>query len=538
MYRVDAPEDESRRAGLSGAQAKRDALFEGRSRPAAAGWSPDPLVGVMEGLERSVLKLFIVKLEEMQRTEAPPVSLAPSESEPHVVIIGAGFGGLEAAKALLKKPVRLTVVDRSNHHLFQPLLYQVATAGLSPAEIAIPIRSVLRGAKNTMVLMARVTDVDLEARKVRLSDGEVLHYDYLVIAAGACPMYFGHDEWRAHAPPLKSVENATEIRREILLAFERADRLTHPEERRRELTFAVVGGGPTGVELAGALAELSQKVLASDFLRITPDQTRVVLIEGGERLLPGMSEDSSTEAVRSLREMGVEVRLSSMAKKIDERGVHLDDEVISAETVIWAAGVAASPLARSLGVELDRGGRIIVENDCSVPGHPEVFAIGDIARFDTENGPLPGVSPVAMQQGRYVAKKILRTLKGKETEPFEYNDRGYMATIGRRRAVADTLGVHLKGFIAWLAWLFVHLFYLVGFKNRVFVLFQWIFSYVFYRRGARLITHTNEEEEAARRRRRLDAGQGLIPMGEEVGDEGSAGPRGPGRKEAAPEARS
>lgn len=431
--------------------------------------------------------------------------LVPND-RPHVVIVGGGFGGLEAAKALAQKPVKVTLVDSSNHHLFQPLLYQVATAGLSPAEIAIPIRAVLRRAKNVRTIMARADTIDLEGRRVELADGEALHYDRLIIAAGARSTYFGNDQWRRYAPPMKSIEDATEVRREILLAFERADRIADPVERQRELTFAVIGGGPTGVELAGALVELSTKALAADFRRISPAQARVVLIEGGDRLLAGMSPESSEAAKRELEGMGVEVRLGELAQHIDERGVHLPSGVVEAETVIWAAGVRASPLTEQLPVETDRGGRIRVESDCSVPGHPDVFAVGDIARFETEDGPLPGVSPVAMQQGRYVARKILAELSGDSTPPFAYRDKGMMATIGRKRAVADLPGLKLHGFVAWLAWLFVHLFFLVGFKNRVFVLFQWIGSYVFYRRGARLITHTDQAAEAEHRRQRFARG--------------------------------
>ena len=431
------------------------------------------------------------------------VNNVPSPATPHVIIIGGGFGGLEAAKALAKTPIRVTLVDRSNHHLFQPLLYQVATAGLSPAEIAIPIRSVLRSATNVRIIMATVTGVDLKARSVELDDGEELAYDYLVVAAGAQASYFGRDEWSKHTIPLKTVEDATRIRRSVLLAFEHADRRDNPEERKRELTFVVIGGGPTGVELAGALSELTRRVLATDFKRVGAHEPRIVLIEGSDRLLNGMSPKSSKVAASSLEAMGVEVRLGQLAQDIDERGVHLKDEILEADTIIWAAGVAANSLAKNLGADIDRAGRIIVNGDCSLPGHAEVFAIGDIAAFkDADGNLLPGVSPVAMQQGRHVAESIRRRLDGEHPTAFTYFDKGTMATIGRSRAVAETWGLHMSGFMAWLAWLFVHLWFLVGFKNRIFVLLQWVFSYVFYRRGARLITNIEAVEDLGRRQRR------------------------------------
>ena len=431
------------------------------------------------------------------------MSIRPVAPVPHVVIVGGGFGGLETAKGLANSPLRVTLVDRSNHHLFQPLLYQVATAGLSPAEIAIPVRSVLRSAANVGVVMASVVHIDLEQRRLELDDGSELRFDHLVIAAGARASYFGNDDWEAFATPLKSVEDALRIRRNVLLAFERADRLSEPAHRRRELTFVVIGGGPTGVELAGSLSELTKRVLASDFRRVCPTEPHVILLEGADRLLTGMSPDSSQVALDALKAMGIEVRLGALARKIDERGVHLDHEIIEADTIVWAAGVSANSLAGALGVEVDRGGRIIVNQDCTVPGYSDVYAIGDIANFRTEKGSLPGVSPVAMQQGRYVAASILRRSRGQPVDAFEYRDKGTMATIGRSRAVAEIGRFHLRGFPAWLAWLFVHLWFLVGFKNRVFVLLQWVFSYVFYRRGSRLITHTDHKAEALRRSRRL-----------------------------------
>lgn len=434
--------------------------------------------------------------------------MADPRDVPHVLVIGAGFGGLEAAKALTSAPVRITVVDRSNHHLFQPLLYQVATAGLSPAEIAIPIRSVLRR-KNVDVVMATVESVDAEAKRVVLDDGGTIAYDYLILAAGARSTFFGNDAWGQFALPLKSVEDAVKIRRTLLLAFERADRLREAEARRRELTFVVIGGGPTGVEVAGAFAELSKRVLSADYPHIDPAEPRVLLLEGGRRLLPGMSEKSSAVALSSLEQLGVEVKLGAMAKNIDGRGVHLDDGVIESDTIIWAAGVTANPLVRTLGVEVDRGGRVEVNRDCTIPGLDGVYAVGDNAAFvNAEGRMLPGVSPVAMQQGRYVARHIRDRLKGRTTDDFRYFDKGTMATIGRKMAVAEAAGLELKGLSAWLAWLFVHLWFLVGFKNRVFVLMQWVFSYVFYRRGARLITHADPVHEAEHRRRRLrEAGE-------------------------------
>lgn len=428
-----------------------------------------------------------------------------SAGRPHVVIIGGGFGGLECAKALRNAPVRVTLIDRSNHHLFQPLLYQVATAGLSPSEIAIPIRSVLRQ-DNCRTLMAAVVDVDTEAKKVVLDDGGILHYDDLVVAAGAVSDFFGNDHWAEHALPLKTVEDATRIRRNFLLAFERAERLENARARRKELTFVVIGGGPTGVEVAGAFAELAKRVLASDYRMIERSEIRVLLLEGGPRLLAGMSEKSGQVAVEELDRLGVEVRLNAMAKNIDAEGVHLEDELIETDTVIWAAGVSANPLSKKLGAKLDRAGRIVVNLDCTVPGCPNVFAIGDIAAYRKADGTqLPGVSPVAMQQGRYVARVIQRRMEGKGVRAFRYFDKGTMATIGRNHAVAETWGLKLRGFSAWLAWLIVHLWFLVGFKNRVFVLLQWVFSYVFYRRGARLITHADFEEEARRRRALIEA---------------------------------
>ena len=418
-----------------------------------------------------------------------PLGPGPEDPCPHVVIVGGGFGGLEAAKAFAKAEVRVTLVDRSNHHLFQPLLYQVAMAGLSPAEIAIPIRTVLRRHQNVTVFLGEVTRIDTAAQRVHLAEDLCLTYDFLIVAAGARVNYFGNDRWARYASGLKTVEDGVEIRRRVLLAFERAEREPDVERRQRLLTFVVIGGGPTGVELAGALSELARRALAKDFRRIHPDMTRVILLEAAPRVLMPFDPELSAEAQRQLERLHVEVRTGKQVVDIDARGVHLEDELIETEVVLWAAGVAANPLAESLGVPLDRQGRVIVAPDCSIPGHPEVFVVGDLAHFEDPGGQvLPGISPVAMQQARSVARNILRALDGQPRVPFRYRDKGMMATVGRSMAVAQIGRVRFSGGLAWLAWLFVHLWYLVGFKNRVFVLLQWIFAYLMYRRGARLIT--------------------------------------------------
>lgn len=412
---------------------------------------------------------------------------------PHVVILGAGFGGLTAAQSLRRAPVRVTVVDRRNHHLFQPLLYQVAMAGLSPAEIASPIRTILRKQRNATVLLADVTAVDLASKQLTLTDG-VLDYDFLVYAPGTQNSFFGHDEWELFAPGLKSIEDAVEIRRRVLVAFERAERAVDDDERRRLLTFVVIGGGPTGVELAGAIAELSRTVLATEFRRIDPRATRVILVEAGERILPSFDEDLALRAVDQLSDIGVDVRISARVTTIDIDGVVVNQsgetERIESRTVVWGAGVAPTPLAKTLGVPLDRSGRVLVEADLTMPGHPEAFAIGDATAFlhTADRKPLPGVSPVAMQQARTVAKSIVHAMHHQPHERFEYFDKGTMATIGRSRAVAQTGSLRLTGFTAWMAWLVVHIFYLIGFRNRIAVLANWAYAYFAYRRGARLIT--------------------------------------------------
>jgi len=410
------------------------------------------------------------------------------ESTPHVVIIGAGFAGLYAARALKRADVRVTVIDRRNHHLFQPLLYQVATAGLSPGDIAYPIRAVLRRQKNARVLLEEAAAVDVAARQVRLRDGE-LPYDYLILATGAQHSYFGHDDWEPWAPGLKSLEDALEIRRRILLAFERAERETDESRRKALLTFVIVGGGPTGVELAGAIAEISRHVMAQDFRVIDPRQARIVLVEAGPRILPAYPESLSAKAQASLEKMGVEVLTKSLVTSVRPDAVSIGDRQIQTMTTLWAAGVQASPLARSLGVPLDRAGRVLVQPDLTVPGHPEVFVIGDLAAFLHQGGKaLPGVAPVAIQQGRHAARNILRACQGRPLEPFHYIDKGSLATIGRAAAVADFGRIKLSGFFAWLAWLLVHIFFLIGFRNRFVVMIDWAWAYFSYHRAARLIT--------------------------------------------------
>lgn len=405
-----------------------------------------------------------------------------------VVIVGAGFGGLAAARRLASARVHVTVVDRRNHHLFQPLLYQVATAGLSPGDIAYPIRSILRRQSNANVLLADVVGIDVERRQVQLADG-TLQYDFLILAAGAGHAYFGHDAWEKNAPGLKTLEDALEIRRRILLAFEKAERERDPAARRDLLTFVVVGGGPTGVELAGAIAEISRHVLVSDFRAIDPREARIVLVEAGPRILAAYAPASSERAAETLRSRGVEVRTGSPVTGVDAGGVGLGAERIGARTVLWAAGVAASPLARSLGVPLDPAGRVLVEPDLSIPGRPEVFVIGDLSVFVHQTGrPLPGLSPVAMQQGRTAADNIVRILRGAPPRPFHYADKGTMAVIGRAAAVAEIAGLRFSGVFAWLLWCFVHVFYLIGFRNRVIVMMEWAWAYLSYERGARLIT--------------------------------------------------
>ena len=405
-----------------------------------------------------------------------------------VVIIGAGFGGLEAARLLAKLPVQITLIDRKNHHTFQPLLYQVATAGISPAEIAAPVRWILRGRENVEVLMGEVVDFDLEQRLVKLPDLEI-SYDYLIVATGAQHSYFGHDEWEPLAPGLKTIEDALEIRRRVLLAFELAERRAIAKEPPLPLNFVIVGAGPTGVELAGTLAEIARQALRQEFRAIDPKNTRITLLEGGPRILPAYAPDLSASAVRQLEKLGVEVRASAMVTRITPGEVWVGDERIPAAVLLWAAGVAASPLGKKLGAPVDRSGRVLVNRDLSLPQHPEVFVIGDLASLKDEDGnPVPGVAPAAMQQGRAAAKTIARDLRNLPRKDFHYLDKGSLATIGRAAAVAQFRRLHISGYFAWLAWLFVHVFFLIGFRNRFIVMFQWAWSYLTYDRGARLIT--------------------------------------------------
>jgi NADH:ubiquinone reductase (H+-translocating) len=416
-----------------------------------------------------------------------------------VVVVGAGFGGLSAANVLSKGQLQVTVIDRKNHHTFQPLLYQVATAGLSPGEIASPIRSILRGHENIEVLMSEVTGFDLEHRTVTTSES-VVPYDYLVIAAGAGHSYFGHQDWEVFAPSLKTIEDALEIRRRILLAFELAERRGAAGEPRLPLNFVIVGAGPTGVELSGTLAEICRHALNHEFRTIDPAQAHIFLVEGGPKVLAAYPEDLSKSALEQLRRLGVDVRLSTMVEKIEPGAVYFGDQRIDAAVVLWAAGVAASPLGKKLGVPVDRDGRVIVHPDLSIPNHPEVFVIGDMASLKDERGKmLPGVAQVAIQEGRFVANVIRREAGdgstgegGNANRPvFQYHDKGSLATIGRAAAVADIGKLHLSGYPAWLTWLFVHIFFLIGFRNRLLVLIQWAWAYVSYERGARLITGSN-----------------------------------------------
>jgi NADH dehydrogenase len=411
-----------------------------------------------------------------------------SAKTPHVVIIGGGFGGIAAARALANAPVRVTVIDRRNHHLFQPLLYQVAMAGLSPAEIAYPIRSMLSKQKNTTVLLDEVRSVDVAARRLQLIDSSV-SYDYLILATGAMNSYFGHDEWMEYAIGLKDLDDAVEIRRRVLVAFEAAERETDPEKRKRFLTFLLIGGGPTGVELAGSLAELSHSVLARDFRNINPSSAEIILLDGGKRILNAYAEDMAEKARAQLERLGVRVRSQTRVTNITAEGVHLGSEFIPSATVIWCGGVKATPLTQTLGVELDKAGRVVVDPHLAVPGHPEIFAVGDVCVFLHQDGqPLPGLAPVAMQQGKAAAESIVCDLSGNDRATFRYRHRGSLATIGRRAAIADFGRVRLSGFSAWLTWLFVHIFFLIGFRNRLIVMFDWFWSYVTFQRGARLIT--------------------------------------------------
>ena len=417
-----------------------------------------------------------------------------SRARPHVVIVGAGFGGIEAAKALHRAPVEVTVIDRQNHHCFQPLLYQVATAALSPAEVAWPIRHILRRQENATVLMAEVTGVDAARQTVQTRSGPIA-YDDLIIATGATHSYFGHDEWAAVAPGLKRIEDATRIRRTLLLAFERAELAADDADRRRLLTFVIVGGGATGVEMAGAIAEIARQTLARDFRRIDPRTSRIILLEAGPRVMPTLPEDLSDYAKRTLGRMGVEVRTSARVTNCDARGVDLDPGRIDAGTIIWAAGVVASPAARWLAADHDRAGRIKVGPDLSLPGQPNVFIIGDTAVVEDASGnAVPGVAPAAKQMGRYVGKLIAARIAGHTLPPFRYRSVGELATIGRRAAVVKFGRIHLTGFLGWLFWSVVHIYFLIGLKHRFIVAFTWFWDYLTFQRGARLITEVPPED--------------------------------------------
>ena len=407
---------------------------------------------------------------------------------PRVVIVGGGFGGLYAARALGRAALDVTVVDRTNHHVFQPLLYQVATASLSPSQIAYPIRGVLRHQRNTRVLLAEVAAVDAANHKVRLTDGE-LPYDYLILAPGARHSYFGHAEWEPLAPGLKTLADALDIRGRILLAFERAEREPDPERRRALLTFVVVGGGPTGVELAGAIGEIACKVMPRDFRSFDSREAQTILVEAGPRILPAFPASLAQKAERSLERLCVEVRTGEPVTRMEPDAVWIGGDRVASATVLWAAGVAPSPLARSLGVPLDRAGRVVVNADLTIPGHPEVFVIGDLAACtDSAGRPLPGLAPVAIQQGEYAARAIVRAARGERSAPFCYRDKGTMATIGRNAAVVDLGRLRISGYPAWLMWCFIHILWLIGFRNRFLVMIEWAWAYFRFERSARLIT--------------------------------------------------
>lgn len=412
---------------------------------------------------------------------------------PHVVVVGGGFGGLWAARALRDAPVRITLVDRGNHHLFQPLLYQVATAGLSAPNIAAPLRHILRRQKNVTVLLGEVEGIAPDAKQVRLADGRTLDYDHLLLASGATHAYFGHDDWAAHAPGLKTLDDALEIRRRILTAFERAEAEDDAAKREAWLTFAIVGGGPTGVEMAGTLAEIARHTLHGEFRRADPRRARVLLLEAGPRVLASFPESLSEKARTQLQKLGVEVRTGVPVAAIDGEGVQLGEERIAARTVLWAAGVAASPLARDLGVPLDRAGRVIVQPDLSVPGHPEIFVAGDLASLQYAGKPVPGVAPAAKQMGRHVAQAIRARLQGRAPKPFRYRDFGNLATIGRMAAVVDLHGFRFSGLLAWWFWLAAHVFFLIGFRNRMVVMIDWAQAYWSYQRSARIILGAGRE---------------------------------------------
>jgi NADH dehydrogenase len=409
------------------------------------------------------------------------------QKAPHVVIIGGGFGGIAAARALKRAPVRLTLIDRRNHHLFQPLLYQVASAALNPSDIASPIRRILRHQRNASVILGEAIGIDTQNKIVQLADGEVA-YDFLIVATGASHSYFGHDEWRGPAPGLKTLEDALEIRRRVLVAYEAAEREVDAIEVANWLTFVIVGAGPTGVEMAGALAEISRRVLELDFRKIEPRRARIILIEAGARVLPAMSPESSVSAQRQLERLGVEVITGSAVTAIDNRGVTHDGTLVETRTVIWAAGVAASALGRALNAKLDRAGRVLVDQNLAVEGLEDVFVVGDLASIQSDGKQVPGLSPAAMQEGRHAARNIIQKSRGEPMVTFRYRDKGTLATIGKAAAVGDIGRLRVGGLIAWLIWLFVHIFFLIGFRNRFLVISEWAWMYLRNDRGARLIT--------------------------------------------------
>ncbi len=442
---------------------------------------------------------------------------------PHVVILGGGFAGLYAARSLRSAPVRLTIVDRRNYHLFQPLLYQVATAGLSAPDIAAPIRSVLARQANATVLLAEVRGIAPAAHRVELDRGS-LQFDYLIVATGTSHSYFGHPEWEPYAPGLKDVEDALEIRNRILLAFENAERESGAAEQSKWLTFVIVGAGPTGVELAGAIVEIARRTLARDFRRFDPARSRIVLVDAADRVLATFPERNSRDAHETLRRRGVEIALGTPVTGIDDRGVSIGSERIEARTVLWAAGVSISPLARALGAPLDRMGRVLVERDLSVPGHPEIFVAGDMAAFEQEGAWLPGVAQPAIQEGKHAAANIVRRVRGEPTAAFHYKDLGMMATIGRSAAVAVIFGRFYSGFIAWAIWAFIHVLWLIGFRNRIIVMIQWAWAYFAYARGARVIVDLSAWPARPERER-----SGSRPGEASPGPAESGAPPGPAR---------
>lgn len=412
---------------------------------------------------------------------------------PRIVIIGGGFAGLYTARGLKHVEAEITVVDRHNYHLFQPLLYQVATAGLNPSDIAAPIRAILRRQENVSVILGEAASIDVLQKRVQLADGHSLAYDFLVVATGATHSYFGHPEWEQYAPGLKSIDDALEIRRRVLLAFEAAERETDPAEQSALLTFVIIGAGPTGVELAGALSEIARQTMVRDFRHIKPESARVILLEGRERVLPPYPADLSEKARQQLVDLGVEVMTGAVVTDVNDREVRFGDRTIATRTVLWGAGVQASPLARSLGVPLDRAGRVLVQPDLTIPGHPEVFVIGDLAAKEQHDGTfVSGVAPAAIQEGQHTALNLDRAVAGQPLRVFQYRDKGSLATIGRAAAVADFGGrIKFGGFLAWMAWLVIHIFFLIGFRNRFLVITQWAWAYLTYQRGARLITGTD-----------------------------------------------